>query len=102
MTKATKAKKKLKTLKEFVSNNLNEGHNSMDPPAVLIMKRKSIRGGSWKDIGYYLQNSTRTFEYQDTAKCYIGFRNVMTHLGRGGKDLDAENGEEIQMDIQLK
>jgi hypothetical protein len=43
MTKAKKAKKKLKTLKEFVSNNLNEGHNSMDPPAVLIMKRKSIR-----------------------------------------------------------
>jgi hypothetical protein len=39
----TKAKKNLKTLKEFVSNNLNEGHNSMDPPAVLIMKRKSIR-----------------------------------------------------------
>jgi len=26
----------------------------------------------------------------------------MTHLGRGGKDIDAENGEEIQMDIQLK
>jgi len=67
-----------------------------------VKKRKVIRGGSWKDIGYYLQNSTRTFEYQDTAKCYIGFRNVMTHLGRGGKDLDAENGEEIQMDIQLK
>ena len=67
-----------------------------------VKKRKVIRGGSWKDIGYYLQNSTRTFEYQDTAKCYIGFRNVMTHLGRGGKDIDAENGEEIQMDIQLK
>jgi len=67
-----------------------------------VMKRKVIRGGSWKDIGFYLQNSSRTFEYQDTAKCYIGFRNVMAHLGRGGKDLDAENGEEIQMDIQLK
>jgi hypothetical protein len=26
----------------------------------------------------------------------------MTHLGRGGKDLEAENGEEIQSDIQLK
>lgn len=71
-----------------------------DDPA--SKKKKVIRGGSWKDIGYYLQNGTRTFEYQDTAKCYIGFRNVMTHLGRGGKDLDAENGEEIQMDIQLK
>jgi hypothetical protein len=61
-----------------------------------------IRGGSWKDIGYYLNNSTRTYEYQDTAKSYIGFRNVMTHLGRGGKELDLENGEEIQSDIQLK
>ena len=40
----TKATKKLKTLKEFYSSNLNENHNnSMDPPAVLIMKRKSIR-----------------------------------------------------------
>ena len=67
-----------------------------------VKKRKVIRGGSWKDIGYYLMNSTRTYEYQDTAKCYIGFRNVMTHLGRGGKDLEAENGEEIQSDIQLK
>lgn len=67
-----------------------------------VKKRKVIRGGSWKDIGYYLLNSTRTYEYQDTAKSYIGFRNVMTHLGRGGKDLEAENGEEIQSDIQLK
>jgi len=67
-----------------------------------VKKRKVIRGGSWKDIGYYLNNSTRTFEYQDTAKSYIGFRNVMSHMGRGGKDLDLENGEEIQSDIQLK
>ena len=43
MTKDTKATKKLKTLKEFYSSNLSERHNSMDPPAVLIMKRKSIR-----------------------------------------------------------
>jgi gliding motility-associated lipoprotein GldK len=70
-----------------------------DPP---VKKRKVLRGGSWKDIGYYLMNGTRTFEYQDTAKSYIGFRNVMTHLGRGGNDLDQENGEEIQSDIQLK
>ncbi|MDA9161558.1 formylglycine-generating enzyme family protein [Crocinitomicaceae bacterium] len=67
-----------------------------------VKKRKVIRGGSWKDIGYYLNNSTRTYEYQDSAKSYIGFRNVMSHLGRGGKDLDLENGEEIQSDIQLK
>jgi sulfatase modifying factor 1 len=45
-----------------------------DPPR---MKRKVIRGGSWKDVGLYLQTSTRTYEYQDTAKSYIGFRCVI-------------------------
>lgn len=47
------------------------------------LKRKVIRGGSWKDISYYNQVSTRTYEYQDTSKCYIGFRCVMSYLGRG-------------------
>lgn len=51
-----------------------------------VLKRKVIRGGSWKDVGFYLQTSTRTYEYQDTAKCYIGFRNVMTFLGRSKYD----------------
>lgn len=46
------------------------------------LKRKVIRGGSWKDIGYYMQNGTRTYEYQDTSKCYVGFRCVQTYLGR--------------------
>ena len=55
-----------------------------DEPEVL--KRKVIRGGSWKDIGYYLQTGTRTYEYQDTAKSYIGFRCVMTYLGRAKDD----------------
>ncbi len=47
---------------------------SSDPPR---MKRKVIRGGSWKDVQYFLQNSTRAYEYQDTAKSYIGFRCVI-------------------------
>ncbi len=46
-----------------------------DPP---IMKRKVIRGGSWKDMAYFIRTSTRTYEYQDTAKSYIGFRCVRT------------------------
>src|SRR6201996_1172348 len=51
-----------------------------------VMKRKVVRGGSWKDIGYFLQNSTRTYEYQDTAKSYIGFRCVSSFLGRDIRD----------------
>ena len=41
------------------------------------MKRKVIRGGSWKDVGYFLQTSTRNYEYKDTSKSYIGFRCVI-------------------------
>jgi len=58
-----------------------------DPPS---LKRKVIRGGSWKDIGYYMQTGTRSYEYQDTTKAYIGFRSVMTFLGRG-KAINAED-----------
>jgi sulfatase modifying factor 1 len=49
-----------------------------DPP---VLKRKVIRGGSWKDIGYYLQCGVRSYEYQDTAKSFIGFRCVRSYLG---------------------
>lgn len=55
-----------------------------DPPA---LKRKVIRGGSWKDVAFYLQTGSRTYEYQDTSKCYIGFRCVMTYLGRAKGDV---------------
>jgi formylglycine-generating enzyme required for sulfatase activity len=46
----------------------------------LYMKRKVVRGGSWRDVQYYLQVSTRDYEYKDTAKAYIGFRCVYTEV----------------------
>jgi sulfatase modifying factor 1 len=49
-----------------------------DPP---VMKRKVIRGGSWKDIAYFLQTSSRDYEYQDSAKSFVGFRNVRSYIG---------------------
>lgn len=54
-----------------------------DPP---VLKRKVIRGGSWKDIAHYLQVTTRAYEYQDTAKSYIGFRTTQPYLGRNKGD----------------
>lgn len=44
-------------------------------------KRKGVRGGSWKDASYFLQVSTRDFEYQDSARSYIGFRTVQDYVG---------------------
>jgi formylglycine-generating enzyme len=49
-----------------------------DPP---IMKRKVIRGGSWKDIAYFLQTGSRDYEYQDSTKPFVGFRNVRSFIG---------------------
>ena len=54
-----------------------------DEPAV--MKRKVIRGGSWKDVEYYLRVDTRTYEYQDTATSFIGFRCIRDYLGNSVK-----------------
>lgn len=44
-------------------------------------KRKVVRGGSWKDIAYFLQVSTRDYEYADSARSYIGFRTVQDYMG---------------------
>ncbi|TRW25212.1 gliding motility lipoprotein GldK [Flavobacterium zepuense] len=43
--------------------------------------RKVIRGGSWKDVSYFLQTSTRDWEYRDSARSYIGFRTVQDYMG---------------------
>jgi len=45
-------------------------------------RRRVIRGGSWKDIGYFLSTGSRTYEYADTTKSFVGFRTVVTELGR--------------------
>ena len=56
------------------------------PDDPIALKRKVVKGGSWKDIEYYLLVSTKDYEYQDTAKSYIGFRCVMPYLGRSKGD----------------
>ncbi|WP_051774928.1 T9SS ring complex lipoprotein PorK/GldK [Formosa agariphila] len=52
-------------------------------------QRKVVRGGSWKDVAYFLQVSSRDYEYADSARSYIGFRTVQDYMGtditRGGK-----------------
>jgi sulfatase modifying factor 1 len=55
-----------------------------DEPETL--KRKTIRGGSWKDIGYFINCGSRAYEYQDSSNSYTGFRCVMSYIGRSNKD----------------
>ena len=54
-------------------------------------QRKVIRGGSWKDVAYFLQVSTRDYEYKDSARSYIGFRTVQDYMG----EEDSERGNTL-------
>nr|WP_293835598.1 SUMF1/EgtB/PvdO family nonheme iron enzyme [uncultured Arsenicibacter sp.] len=54
--------------------DMNPDNQNPDEP------RKVVRGGSWKDIAYYLETGTRYYEYEDAKRSYIGFRCVMDNL----------------------
>ncbi len=45
------------------------------------MKKKTVRGGSWKDPVRYIQGATRSHEYQNESRSYIGFRCVRSYTG---------------------
>lgn len=67
-----------------MDNSYNPGKtNSQDQN---VRKRKVVRGGSWKDVAWFIQNSTRDYEYSDESTSYIGFRCVVDFLGRDQKD----------------
>jgi len=51
------------------------------------LKRKIVRGGSWKDVAADVRSDIRMWEYQNEQRSYIGFRCVRTQIGfaRGQK-----------------
>jgi sulfatase modifying factor 1 len=57
------------------SSSINPSVNDVDN------QRKVVRGGSWKDVAYFLQVSSRDYEYKDSVRSYIGFRTVQDYMG---------------------
>ncbi len=49
------------------------------------LKRKSVRGGSWKDPESFIKSAWRTSEYQNVGRSFIGFRCVRTQVGTATK-----------------
>lgn len=47
------------------------------------MKRKVVRGGSWKDGARFIRSDMRGYEYQNEQRSFIGFRCVRTQVGGG-------------------
>lgn len=50
-----------------------------------VLKKKSVRGGSWKDPESFIKSAWRTNEYQNVGRSYIGFRCVRTQVGTASK-----------------
>ena len=48
------------------------------------LKKKSVRGGSWKDPESMIRSAWRSYEYQNQPRCYIGFRCVRTMVSDKG------------------
>ena len=59
-------------------------------------ERKVVRGGSWKDVAYFLQVSSRDYEYADSARSYIGFRVVQDYMGTDVTANAATNSKKIK------
>lgn len=71
---------------ESIANNLDFNPAFLydaKPEDGIGLKRKVIRGGSFKDFADVCKVYYRTFEYQDTCKSYVGFRCVQPLLGSG-------------------
>ena len=45
--------------------------------------RKVVKGGSWSDMAYFLQTGTRSWEYANEPRSFIGFRCVTSVMGEG-------------------
>ena len=61
---------------EWTLNSYNTSLPEDKNPIFRKGRRKAVKGGSWKDIGFFLQNSVTQYEYQDVPRSYIGFRCV--------------------------
>ncbi len=63
-------------------NDLNPNYEyNARPDDPQVMKRKVIRGGSFKDVATFIQVGTRSYEYQDSTKSFVGFRCVRSAFG---------------------
>ena len=63
--------KRVLTAMGDINRNLQYHAAKEDP---YRLKKKSVRGGSWKDPESFIRSAWRTFEYQNQPRSYIGFR----------------------------
>jgi formylglycine-generating enzyme required for sulfatase activity len=61
--------------------NAYEYVSSMNPNVLDASNKRKVVRGVMEDVAYFLQVSTRDFEYADSARSFIGFRTVQDYMG---------------------
>lgn len=56
------------------------------------LKKKSVRGGSWKDPESMIRSAWRSYEYQNQPRSYVGFRCVRSMVNDGSRVKNAAKG----------
>ena len=57
------------------------------------LKKKSVRGGSWKDPESYIRSAWRSYEYQNQPRSYIGFRCVRSLANTTSDKIKVKKGK---------
>jgi len=63
---------------------------------------KVVRGGSWKDISYFLQIGARDWQRMDSSYAYVGFRCVANFTGTEVSATTPNPDKDIPLSIRLK
>lgn len=62
-------------------SNYDTGYDGSAWNSLISNKSKVYKGGSWKDVAYWMAPGTRRFLEQDSATATIGFRCAMIRAG---------------------
>lgn len=57
------------------------------------LKKKSVRGGSWKDPESYIRSAWRSYEYQNQPRSYVGFRCVRSLANTTSDKIKVKKGK---------
>lgn len=57
------------------------------------LKKKSVRGGSWKDPESFIRSAWRSYEYQNQPRSYIGFRCVRSMANTTSDKVKSKNSK---------
>ncbi len=76
-----------------LSYKYSNNHNPLysDPNSAF----KVVRGGSWKDISYFLQIGARDWQRKDSTYSYVGFRCVASYTGTEVNTTTPNPGKDI-------